>query len=636
MFISEHASPLASIGGSDSGGQNIYVDKVSTELAKRGFLVDVFTRKDDKDLPEVVDCHNGVRVIQVTAGKQCFVPKEEMLPLMGEFEAEIEKFVARGKLMYDLIHAHFFMSGLVAINLKRKLQTKVVITFHALGKVRKIYQGDSDKFPEERLKIEERIVGEADAIVAECPQDKEDLINLYQANKKKISIIPCGFDPNELKPIDKVFARKLLGLNVDDNIILQLGRLVPRKGIANVIKAVGILHKEEKISARLLVVGGESETANPEITPEIGRLQKIAKESGVFDKVAFLGKKGRHVIKNYYSAADVFVSTPWYEPFGITPLESMACGTPVIGSRVGGIKYSVAEGETGLLVEPEKPRELAYALKDILSNKTMATKMAIRSIYRVNKYFKWSDVAKMMENLYEEVLQPDKDKALSKGNYSKVVEANFQRLREDLLKTKSEISQSIVSTTKLLVGVLQNKKKVFVAGNGGSAMDAQHWAAEMVGHYMLDDRKPLAVLSLTSDTAIITALANDFSFDEIFSKQVEALGDEGDALVLISTSGNSKNLLNAAKAAKKQKMLVVGLLGKEGGKLKERCDISIVIPSDSAQSIQEIHINIIHTICELTEKELIGKAEISKKQKEYLKRQLTSPDKEVYYGNFEK
>lgn len=345
-LISEHASPFGVLGGVDSGGQNVYVGQIAKHLAALGYEVDIFTRRDNPVLPEVAEWMEGVRLIHVPAGPAMAIRKEDLLPYMQEFTAYVQQFCQQ-QPAYELIHANFWMSGLVAAEIKRSLQIPFVITFHALGRVRRFYQGQADEFPDQRFAIEDRIIAEADAIIAECPQDEVDLTTFYQADPAKITIIPCGFDPTEFSPLSKALARVALGLPAEERIILQLGRMVPRKGVDTVVRALGQLIHDRGLSARLLIVGGESDDPDPRITSEIGRLQAIAEAAGVADHVTFVGRRGREVLKYYYSAADVFVTTPWYEPFGITPLEAMACGTPVIGSNVGGVKFTVSDGETG-------------------------------------------------------------------------------------------------------------------------------------------------------------------------------------------------------------------------------------------------------------------------------------------------
>jgi D-inositol-3-phosphate glycosyltransferase len=400
-LISDHASPLAAAGGVDSGGQNIYVAEIARSLVRLGHSVDVFTRRDAPDLPDVVDW-SGARVVHVPAGPPQFVRKEDLLPTMADFASFVRRFCQQ-EGAYDLIHANFFMSGLVAAELKRALGIPFVMTFHALGLVRRLHQGEADQFPAERLEIERRLMTEADAIIAECPQDLDDLVQLYGAESNRISVIPCGFEPKQFWPVERRFARKALGFEADERIVLHLGRLVPRKGADNVIRAVARLVKRERVDATLLVVGGNSDVPDPVATPEIGRLQALAKSEGIGDRVVFTGRRPRELLKLYYSAADAFVTTPWYEPFGITPLEAMACATPVIGSSVGGIKFSVVDNETGFLVPPKAPEILAERLADLYGSPGLGKRLGRAAARRAKRFFTWHTVADALARLYEDV-----------------------------------------------------------------------------------------------------------------------------------------------------------------------------------------------------------------------------------------
>ena len=398
-LISEHASPLADLGGVDTGGQNVYVAQLAKHLARMGYRVDVFTRKDNAELADVVNWVAGVRVVNIKAGPEAIVVKEDLLQYMDEFKNNMVKFIMRNSIDYELVHANFFMSALVAMGIKEELDIPFVVTFHALGHVRRIHQAEADKFPVERLAIEEEAVRQASLIIAECPQDKEDLMHYYNAPEEKIAIVPCGFSANEFNPVDKEAARRILGLPQGEHIILQLGRMVPRKGVDNVIEALAKISVKNK-PVTLVIVGGECEELEEEKCPEYARLMNIAREHGVVNKIIFAGRKSRNRLKFYYSASDIFITTPWYEPFGITPLEAMACGTPVIGSNVGGIKYSVKDGETGLLVNPHKPAELAGAVSELLNNPGRLNEMSANAIDRVNEHFTWAKVAEQINTVY--------------------------------------------------------------------------------------------------------------------------------------------------------------------------------------------------------------------------------------------
>jgi D-inositol-3-phosphate glycosyltransferase len=402
-FISDHASPMADLGGVDTGGQNVYVAQLAKYLAQQGYLVDVFTRKDNAETEDVVNWAPGVRVINITAGPTANVIKEELLQYMDEFKDNMISFIIKNHLRYSLIHANFFMSAKVAMDIKQELNIPFVVTFHALGHVRRIHQAEQDKFPAERLLIEEEAVRQADHIIAECPQDKHDLIQYYQAPAEKISIIPCGFSDEEFYPVGKKYARDLLNLPQNEHILLQLGRMVPRKGVDNVIRALSKL-KATQQPVKLVIVGGESDMLTEECCPEFARLMSVAREHNVEDTIIFAGRKNRDMLKYYYAAADLFITTPWYEPFGITPLEAMACGTPVIGANVGGIKYSVANGDTGLLVNPHDPEELAEKINKVIDNPLLLSWMGENAIHRVNNYFTWEKVANKVNYLYKALI----------------------------------------------------------------------------------------------------------------------------------------------------------------------------------------------------------------------------------------
>ena len=402
-FVSDHASPLSAAGGVDSGGQNIYVAQVATHLAQLGCEVDVFTRRDSETLPEIVEWRPGVRVIHVPAGAPAFVRKEQLLPVMPDFAAWVGAF-ARRHGAYDLAHANFFLSGLVALELKRTFGTPFVVTFHALGRVRQLHQGGADQFPRERPALEDDIIRAADSVIAECPQDFGDLTTLYRADPARIAVIPCGFDKSEFWPITKPFARRALALAPDERLLLNVGRLVPRKGLDNAIRGLSVLARRHGISAKLLIVGGNSDLPDPALTPEIGRLQALAREEGIGGLVLFTGRRSREFLKLYYSAADIFITTPWYEPFGITPLEAMACGTPVIGADVGGIRYSVADGATGWLVPPDDPHALAARAAQMYRDPAAMKAMGRAAIRRVHAQFTWRKVARSIAALYRDVL----------------------------------------------------------------------------------------------------------------------------------------------------------------------------------------------------------------------------------------
>ena len=404
-MISEHASPLATIGGVDAGGQNIYVAHTARHLANLGYAVDIFTRRDHEDLPDVVEWMPGIRVFHVRAGPACFVRKESLLPHMAQFARVVVQHAREARdrgAPYAVCHAHFFMSGLVARRLKQALAIPYVVTFHALGRVRLLHQ-PHDEFPPQRCILEQMVIDAADAIVAECPQDEMDLQRHYRTPASRMRMIPCGFDPDELQPVTRAAARAHLALPADRPIVLQLGRMVPRKGVDTVIRALGLLERRYRLSPLLLIVGGESATPDPVRTPEIGRLQRIAAEEDVSADVLFVGQRPRSELRYFYSASDVFVTMPWYEPFGITPVEAMACGIPVIGARVGGVQYSVEDGRTGFLVEARNADALARRLAHVFSDPSIPRLLGKRARRRAWERFTWEQISRSLADLYAEV-----------------------------------------------------------------------------------------------------------------------------------------------------------------------------------------------------------------------------------------
>lgn len=403
-IISDHASPLAAPGSIDCGGQNVYVAHLARELVHDGYLVDVFTRRDSMSQKQVVRWREKIRVVHVPAGPAHYIPKEQMLPYMDAFARFVTRFARRQEVMYDIVHANFFMSGMVAQHLKQVLGIPFVITFHALGQVRRLAQGAADGFPPARLRIEDSLMRSAGCIIAECPQDLQDMVHLYGAPASRIRIAPCGFDPEELWPVEPDVARRKLGLAQDKFIVLQLGRMVPRKGIDTVIESLALLRGQYRVDAELLVVGGDVERPGAPDTPELARLRALAAQLGIADQVHFTGQKERSELRYFYSAANVFVTLPWYEPFGITPVEAMACARPVIGAEVGGIKSTVIDGETGFLVPARDPHAVAERLTALHDNVALAQAMGEQGLRRAYQHYTWRTVAQQAASIYADVV----------------------------------------------------------------------------------------------------------------------------------------------------------------------------------------------------------------------------------------
>lgn len=407
-MISEHASPAALLGGEDSGGQNVYVDEISRQLATMGFQVDIYTRRTSVDAPKVQPWAPGVRIVNLRAGPAWHIPKDELWPLMPAFCDELLRFIAREGVRYDVVQGNFWMSGWVATEVQRELGIPAVQLFHALGATKRLHQGKADTSPSGRLAVERSIVRDAERVIATCPNEVKELVMDYGATSDRLAVIPLGVDSALFKPVERSAARRELHLNVNDRLIVYVGRIVPRKDVRNVIQALAILGRVqlEGPTCKLVIVGGESEEPDPIQTPEIGELQRLAARLNVEEFVMFAGKRTRNELRQWYGAGDVVVTTPWYEPFGLTPLEAMACARPVVGSDVGGIAFTVVHGETGLLVSPRSPERLAEAFRELLSDPERCTHLGLAARQRVETSFSWSRVAEQTAALYREVAIP--------------------------------------------------------------------------------------------------------------------------------------------------------------------------------------------------------------------------------------
>ncbi|WP_293908168.1 glycosyltransferase [Sphingobacterium sp. UBA5670] len=603
-FISDHASPLATLGGKDSGGQNVYVAEVATQLALMGYQIDIYTRAENQYQEQIVYWKPNIRVVHILAGPIKELPKEELYGHMEEFSTNMIDFITENQLNYHLVHAHFWLSGLVAMEVKKQLKIPFVITFHALGAVRRMHQGCSDKFPKVREKIEKDIIWAAERIIAECPNDLKDLIQHYQAPQDKIEIIPCGYNPSDFHPIDRTEAKDKLGLDPSFTYILQLGRMVRRKGIDNVIEAFS--HAQHALpELRLLVVGGNFDSVDDR--KEYEYLQHLCTELNIEDKVIFTGQKDRDKLKYFYAASELFITTPWYEPFGITPLESMACGTPVIGADVGGISFTVRHEENGILVPPQQPQQLSSAIIELVSNDRKRLKFSVNALRHV-KSFTWKTITESIARLYEQCLPKTSEKEAINQ-----IKQSFIGSSRTFEKAAEVMAGGIARLSSKMVSVLRSNRKIMICGNGGSAAESQHFAAELVGRFEIPHRPGYPVISLNTDVSVMTAWANDFGYETVFSRQVQALGQSGDMLICLSTSGNSANIINALKEASKLGIFCANLLGHDGGEAAQYGEYNLIVPSDNTARIQEVQLHIIHQLCALVEQQMVAQADGNKR-----------------------
>lgn len=403
-MVSEHANPLATVGGVDAGGQNVHVAALATALAGRGHQVVIHTRADRPGQPTRVAMTRGVEVEHLTAGPATDLPKDALLPYMNAFARELA--VSWRADPPDIVHAHFWMSGMAAVaaraarHFARGTGVPVVQTFHALGTVKRRWQGAADTSPAERIAVEARLARRVDRIIATCRDEVAEL-RAMGAPDTRIEVVPCGVDTDLFRrrpPAPGPAAR-----------LLTIGRLVPRKGVDDIIRALAVLD-----TAELLVVGGPSPD-ELEFDPEVTRLQDLAARHRVGGRVNFAGRVDHDRLPSIISAADLVVAVPIYEPFGIVPLEAMACGVPVVGSAVGGLLDTVVDGVTGVLVEAGNPPALAAAIQALLADPDLRAAMGAAGAERVRAHFSWDRVALRTEDVYRRTLSGREQPTLQAG-----------------------------------------------------------------------------------------------------------------------------------------------------------------------------------------------------------------------------
>jgi D-inositol-3-phosphate glycosyltransferase len=409
-MLSYHTCPLATLGGKDTGGMNVYVAELTRHLGQMGIHVDVFTRSQDEHVPHVVHSLGyGNRVVHIPAGPEVPLPKKVLAEYIPDFASEVERFAAEKGIHYDLIHSHYWMSGVAADILRKKWNVPVLQMFHTLGLMKNlIAQSPEEREGDYRIEGEKQVMAVANRIIAATPAEEKQLEEMYQVEKSKITIISPGVETSRFYPINPDEAREAIELTCKKRILLFVGRIEPLKGLANLIQALSIIRGNGKCGRDcycLVVIGGDPDASKDTMSAEMYKVKKLCSELGLDDLVLFLGKRAQETLPYYYSAADMLIMPSYYESFGMVALEAMACGTPVVASQVGGLPYLVKDGKTGFVVPGGDPQALVEPLNRLMNDPDLREKMGEQAVEHARKY-SWELIANQIASVYKELLKP--------------------------------------------------------------------------------------------------------------------------------------------------------------------------------------------------------------------------------------
>ncbi|MEJ2448455.1 MAG: glycosyltransferase [Anaerolineales bacterium] len=405
-FISVHGDPLAPLGGPSHGGQNVYVKELSRYLGAYGLDIDVYSRWEEDQQPSPEIFSRGARVIRIPVGPPEDIPKEEIVGLLKDIASWIPTYQIQHDLQYDLVHSHYYLSGAVGIHLKKTWGVPLVHTFHSLGAVKSASLGDKDLSPDSRIQIERKICQEADCIIATCLQEQTDLIEIYRTDPAKITMIPCGVNLKLFQPLPQLESKKEIAFSPDNFLITYVGRLEERKGIGTLLEAIALA---DNPLIQAVIVGGPVSNKPFLSWNELRKAPfkgyaELIDELGIANQITFTGGKPQEELSKYYSAADVTIVPSFYEPFGLTALEALACGSSVIASRVGGLKTTVVENEVGALFEPKNPQQLAEKIKILFDQPTLNAELKSNARPYVEENFSWKTISKQVGEVYQELL----------------------------------------------------------------------------------------------------------------------------------------------------------------------------------------------------------------------------------------
>ncbi|MBI4296521.1 MAG: glycosyltransferase [Chloroflexi bacterium] len=378
-LLSVHSCPVGHLGGKDTGGMNVYVRELARELGKQGHLVDVYTRIHDRSDSQIVPLGENARLVHLKAGA-LNLDKLAIYAYLPEFACNVEHFRKSNDLRYDMVFSHYWLSGWVGKTLCDWWGIPHMTMFHTIGAIKNTLGLGEDE-PELRVETEKYLANNCQRIIAATEYEKQQLSMCYGASGDAVSVVPCGVNLSLFQPIDRRRARQHLGLD-NGKIVLFVGRIETLKGIDSLVRAVSLL-KTTDVS--LVIIGGDARSRK-----EIGSLKKLASDLGIANRVDFLGLVKQEKLPYFYSAADVCVVPSRYESFGLVALEALACGTPVVSTRVGDIENIIQPGLTGYVVDKNSPEQLAVKIADQLANsKEDCIELARSSVAR----FGWSNIA---------------------------------------------------------------------------------------------------------------------------------------------------------------------------------------------------------------------------------------------------
>jgi len=402
--LSVHTSPLDQPGAGDAGGLNVYVYEVAKQLAARGIEVEIFTRATASDLPPLVEVAPGVAVRHVTAGPYEGLDKNDLAAQLCAFTSGVLRVEAMHEPGYfDLAHSHYWLSGQVGWLAKERWGVPLVHSMHTMAKVKNalLAEGDAPE-PQSRVIGELQVVEAADRLIASTPDEARQLIDLYDADPARVNTVPPGVDLEVFAPGDAIAARRRLGLPVDRLVLLFVGRIQPLKAPDILLRAVARLVEHDatlREQLEVVVVGGPSGTGLAE--PE--QLQKLAGALGIADITRFVRPVHQQVLADYYRAATLTVVPSYNESFGLVAVESQACGTPVVASRVGGLSTAVADGSSGVLIDGHDPSTFADAIRGLLAEPSRLATLRSGAVSHARE-FGWNATADGVLAVYRDAL----------------------------------------------------------------------------------------------------------------------------------------------------------------------------------------------------------------------------------------